>query len=79
MGAAVTRPPVRWQPDDASAAILATYARSGERTPAVLRRALLLLATADGILNGRRQIVRSGPRAGRGSATMDPPAPKEQP
>lgn len=75
----MTRPPVRWQPDDASAQILAAYARSGERTPAVPRRALLLLATADGILNGRGQIVRSGPRAGRGSVAMKAPASKEQP
>lgn len=79
MGGAVTRPPVRWQPDDGSAAILAAYARSGERTPAALRRALLLLATADGMLNGRGQIIRNGRRAGRGSATMKAPAPKEQP
>ncbi|MFJ2697463.1 hypothetical protein ACIO5Z_14715 [Streptomyces rochei] len=57
----MTRPPVRWQPDDGSAAILAAYTRRGERAGSVLRRALLLLARADGLLdvNGRP------PRPGR--------------
>ncbi|MFF9175940.1 hypothetical protein [Streptomyces sp. NPDC014793] len=55
------RPPVRWQPDDGSAAILSAYARRGERPGAVLRRALLLLARADGVLNGRGRIT---PRQG---------------
>jgi hypothetical protein len=53
----MTRPPVRWIPDDGSIAILAAYARRGERAGAVLRRALLLLARADGILNGRGKVV----------------------
>lgn len=57
----MTRPPVRWQPDDGSAAILSAYARRGERPGAVLRRALLLLARADGVLNGRGRIT---PRQG---------------
>ncbi|WP_185931384.1 hypothetical protein [Streptomyces sp. WAC08401] len=47
----MTRPPVRWQPDDGSAAILAAYTRRGERAGSVLRRALLLLARADGLLD----------------------------
>jgi hypothetical protein len=47
---------VRWQPDDGSAAILAAYARRGERPGSVLRRALLLLARADGILTGLGRI-----------------------
>jgi hypothetical protein len=58
----VTRPPIRWQPDDGSAAILAAYSRRGERAGNVLRRALLLLARADGVLNGRGRVV---PRQGR--------------
>ncbi|MEU3826491.1 hypothetical protein AB0F36_14400 [Streptomyces sp. NPDC029080] len=53
----MTRPPVRWQPDDGSAAILTAYARRGERPGAVLRRALLLLARADGVLNARGRVV----------------------
>jgi hypothetical protein len=53
----VTRPPVRWQPDDGSAAILSAYARRGERPGNVLRRALLLLARADGVLNGNGRIT----------------------
>ncbi|MGW9397294.1 hypothetical protein [Streptomyces sp. NPDC055642] len=56
------RVPLRWQPDDGSAAILTAYARRGERPGSVLRRALLLLARADGILNSRGHIT---PRDGR--------------
>lgn len=58
----MTRPPIRWQPDDGSAAILSAYARRGERPGNVIRRALLLLARADGVLNGRGRIT---PRGGR--------------
>jgi hypothetical protein len=58
----VTRPPLRWQPDDGSAAILAAYARRGERPGAVLRRALLLLARADGLLDVRGRVARQGRR-----------------
>ncbi|MBR8638652.1 hypothetical protein KEF29_03395 [Streptomyces tuirus] len=54
----MTRAPLRWQPDDGSAAILAAYARRGERPGAVLRRALLLLARADGILDIRGRVPR---------------------
>jgi len=59
----VTRPPLRWQPDDGSAAILAAYGRRGDRPGSVLRRALLLLARADGLLdvNGR-VIIQPGRR-----------------
>ena len=60
----MTRPPLRWQPDDGSAAILAAYARRGERAGSVLRRPLLLLARADGLLDIRGQIPRQ-PRPGR--------------
>ncbi|MEU6552070.1 hypothetical protein ABZ915_17565 [Streptomyces sp. NPDC046915] len=56
----MTRPPIRWQPDDGSAAILTAYARRGERAGNVIRRALLLLARADGVLNGRGQVPRQG-------------------
>lgn len=53
----MTRPPLRWQPDDGSAAILAAYARRREPLRHVLRRALILLAHADGILDSRGRIV----------------------
>lgn len=53
----MTRPPLRWQPDDGSAAILAAYARRREPARSVLRRALRMLAHADGILDGRGHIV----------------------
>lgn len=58
----MTRPPIRWQPDDGSAAILAAYARRGERPGQVLRRALLLLARADGLLDVRGRAPRQGRR-----------------
>ncbi|GAA3113651.1 hypothetical protein [Streptomyces echinatus] len=58
----MTRTPIRWIPDDGSAAILNAYARRGERAGAVIRRALLLLARADGILNSRGRLV---PQQGR--------------
>lgn len=48
---------VRWQPDDQSAAILAAYTRRREPWRSVLRRALILLARADGILDGRGRVV----------------------
>jgi predicted DNA-binding ArsR family transcriptional regulator len=49
-------------PDDASAAILSAYARRGERAGSVLRRALLLLARADGVLDTRGRVPRQGRR-----------------
>ena len=58
----MTRPPVRWQPDDGSAAILAAYTRRGERVGSVLRRALLLLARADGLLDVNSRPPRPGRR-----------------
>ncbi|MFA0844386.1 hypothetical protein [Streptomyces rochei] len=58
----MTRPPVRWQPDDGSAAILAAYTRRGERAGSVLRRALLLLARADGLLDVNGRVPRQGRR-----------------
>lgn len=58
----MTRPPLRWQPDDASAAILSAYARRGEPAAKVLRRALLLLARADGVLDIRGRVPRQGRR-----------------
>ncbi|MFE1109682.1 hypothetical protein ACFW5U_27865 [Streptomyces rochei] len=58
----MTRPPVRWQPDDGSAAILAAYTRRGERASSVLRRALLLLARADGLLDINGRVPRQGRR-----------------
>jgi hypothetical protein len=56
----VTRPPVRWQPDDGSLAILAAYARTKEPLRSVLRRALRLLAQADGILDSRGRVRQPG-------------------
>ena len=53
----MTRPPLRWQPDDGSAAILAAYARRREPWRSVLRRALRLLARADGLLDHRGRVV----------------------
>lgn len=53
----MTRPPLRWQPDDQSAAILAAYGRRREPWRSVLRRALILLARADGVLDGRGHVV----------------------
>lgn len=52
----MTRPPIRWQADDSSLAILNAYARRGERAGSVLRRALRLLAHADGILDARGHV-----------------------
>ena len=54
----MTRPPVRWLPDDGSARILAAYARRGDRPGSVLRRALLLLARADGLLDVNGNVDR---------------------
>lgn len=53
----MTRPPLRWQPDDGSAAILAAYARRREPWRSVLRRALRLLARADGLLDTRGHVI----------------------
>lgn len=53
----MTRPPLRWQPDDQSAAILAAYGRRREPWRSVLRRALRLIAQADGVLDGRGRII----------------------
>jgi hypothetical protein len=54
-------PPVRWQPDDGSVQILAAYRQTREPLRSVLRRALRLLAQADGILDPRGR-VRNGDR-----------------
>ena len=56
----MTRPPVRWQPDDGSAAILAAYRRTREPLRSVLRRALRHLAIADGIVDPRGHIRQQG-------------------
>lgn len=63
----MTRPLLRWQPDDGSAAILAAYRRRREPRPDVLRRALLMLAQADGVLDGRGRIVVEPRRRGGSS------------
>lgn len=60
----MTRPLLRWQPDDGSAAILAAYARRREPVRSVLRRALRMLAAADGVLDGRGRIVVEPRRRG---------------
>ncbi|MFI9598885.1 hypothetical protein ACIHCX_03220 [Streptomyces sp. NPDC052043] len=53
---------LQWDPDDGSAAILAAYARRREPWRSVLRRALRLVAQADGILDPRGQVRREGRR-----------------
>lgn len=53
----MTRPLLRWQPDDQCAAILAAYTRRREPWRSVLRRALILLARADGVLDGRGHVI----------------------
>ena len=58
----MTRPPIRWVPDDGSAQILAAYRRTREPLRSVLRRALRHLAIADGILDPRGQVRREGRR-----------------
>lgn len=58
------RPPIRWWPDDSSLRILAAYARQHEPRGDVLRRALRMLAIADGVLDPRGRI-RTEPRARR--------------
>lgn len=52
---------IRWLPDDRSAQILAAYARQREPLRDVLRRALRLLAQADGVLDPRGRIRRNNP------------------
>lgn len=54
------RPPVRWMPDDGSAQILAAYRQTREPLRSVLRRALRLLAQADGILDPRGHVRQPG-------------------
>lgn len=56
----MTRQLVRWIPDDGSAAILAAYRRTREPLRSVLRRALVLLARADGILDASGRPKRAG-------------------
>ena len=61
----MTRPPIRWIPDDGSAEILRAYARTREPLRSVLRRALRLLAQADGVLDtGGRIVTTPGHRRG---------------
>lgn len=58
------RPPIRWAPDPSSLQILAAYARRHERLGDVLRRALRMLAIADGVLDPRGR-VRVESRVGK--------------
>ena len=58
----MTRPQIRWIPDDGSAAILAAYRRTREPLRDVLRRALRHLAISDGIIDPRGHIRREGRR-----------------
>jgi hypothetical protein len=61
----MTRIPIRWTPDDETAAILNALGRSREPIGSILRRALRLLAQADGILDPRghiRNTTRPGTR-----------------
>ncbi|WP_158070485.1 hypothetical protein [Streptomyces luteocolor] len=54
--------PIRWTPDERSAKILAAFASHRETRDSVLRRALELLARADGIVDSRGRIKTSGRR-----------------
>ena len=54
----MTRPRLQWQPDDQSAAILAAYARRREPLRSVLRRAVRMLAIADGVLDPHGRVRR---------------------
>lgn len=56
--------PIRWAADDGSRRILAAYARRRDKRDDVLRRALRMLADADGILD---------PLAPRGRLRVEPP------
>lgn len=58
----MSRPRLQWDPDDGSAEILAAYARRREGWRSVLRRALRLVAQADGILDPRGHVRREGRR-----------------
>lgn len=59
----MTRDPIRWVPDERSAKILAAFASHRERPASVLRRALELLAQADGIVDSRGRIRPQARRA----------------
>lgn len=61
----MTRKRVQWRPDDTSTRILAAFALHGERVDSVLRRAVLLLAQADGIVDPRGRIRRTPPERPR--------------
>ena len=58
-----TRPPIRWQPDERSARLLAAFTSHRETTPSILRRALELLAQADGIVDSRGRIRTASKKA----------------
>lgn len=64
VGTQRSRAPIRWFADDGSLQILAAYARQHEKPRDVLRRALRMLAIADGVLDPRGR-VRVEPRARR--------------
>lgn len=53
---------VQWRPDPTSARILTAFTQTGEPTDSVLRRALRLLAQADGILDPRGHVRRTPPQ-----------------
>ncbi len=50
------RAPIRWAADESSWRILAAYARRKENRGDVLRRALRMLAIADGVLDPRGRL-----------------------
>lgn len=59
-----------WTPDDHTIRILAAYRARREDWQAVLRRAVKLLAQADGVIDGRGRIIneRQQTRERRGQA-----------
>lgn len=59
------RPLPAWMPDPMSARILGAYALRREHWTSVIRRGLLLVAQADGIVDGRGRIVTDRERVAR--------------
>jgi len=51
------RPLPAWTPNPMSARILAAYKLRREHWTSVIRRALLLVAQADGVVDGRGRVV----------------------
>lgn len=57
------RPLPSWMPDEMSARILGAYALRRENWRSVIRRGLLLVAQADGVVDGRGRVVTDRQKA----------------